>query len=88
MTTTYTVRGRTTLGNTEINKSFTNEKDALAYIRKLGAKQGVGARIIKIEDNHRYEYCYSPKRAEVMKVLETNNIPYELDNNLNITITF
>ena len=84
----YTVKGRTILKNTEINKNFTNEKDAVAYIRKLGAKQGVGARIIKTEDNHRYEYCYSPRRAKIINILEANNISYELDNNLNITITF
>lgn len=33
----YKVKGRTILNDTKIDKDFTNEKDAIAYIKKNGS---------------------------------------------------
>lgn len=85
---TYKVKGGTYINRTNIDKDFTNEKDAVAYIKKLGAKYGVHAQIIKIEEGCRYEYSYNPDREDIIKKLEATNISYELDDSLNIKITF
>ena len=86
--TLYTVKGRTLLDSDEINTPFTREKDAINYIKKLGAQQGIDAQIVKIEEGCRYEYTYNSDRDRIIRVLEGNNITYELDDNLNIKIIF
>lgn len=85
---TYKVKGRTILNDTKIDKDFTNEKDTIAYIKKMGARQGVNAQIVKIDDSHEYRYSYNPNREKVIKLLDTYGISYELDDGLNIKITF
>lgn len=85
---TYKVKGRTILNDTKIDKDFTNEKGAVAYIKKLGAQQGVNAQIIKIDDSYEYRYSYNSNREKVIKLLDTYGILYELDDSLNIKITF
>ena len=85
---TYKVQGRTILTDTKIDKEFTNEKAAVAYIKKLGAQQGVNAQIIKIDDSHEYRYSYNSNREKVIKLLDTYGISYELDDGLNIKIIF
>ena len=84
----YKVIGRTILNDTAIDMEFTNEKDADAYIKKLGAQYGVNAQIIKIYDSHEYRYSYNSNREKVIKLLDTYNISYELTDGLNIKITF
>lgn len=84
----YKVIGRTILNDTAIDMEFTNEKDADAYIKKLGAQYGVNAQIIKIDNSHEYRYSYNPNREKVIKLLDTHNISYELVDGLNIKITF
>ena len=84
----YTVKGRTIFNGEAINKKFTTEKDAIDYIKKLGAQKGISAQIVKIEEGCRYEYTYNSDRDRIIRVLEGNNITYELDDNLNIKIIF
>ena len=84
----YTVKGRTILDNKEIYEKFRREKDAIDYIKKLGAQKGISAQIVKIEEGCRYEYTYNSDRDRIIRVLEGNNITYELDDNLNIKIIF
>lgn len=84
----YKVKGRTILNDTKIDKDFTNEKDAIAYIKKMGARQGVNAQIVKIDNSHEYRYSYNSNREKVIKLLDTYGISYELDDGLNIKIIF
>ena len=84
----YTVKGRTILNGGVINKEFTREKDAIDYIKKLGAQKGISAQIVKTEERCKYEYTYNSDRDKIIRVLEGNNITYELDDNLNIKIIF
>ena len=84
----YIVKGRTIVDNEEIVKEFTREKDAIDYIKKLGAQYGVNAQIVKMDEGCQYEYSYNPNRKKVIKLLEKNNILYELDDYLNIKIIF
>ena len=84
----YTVKGRTILNGEKIYKEFKREEDAINYIKKLGAQKGISAQIVKIEEGCRYEYTYNSDRDRIISVLEGNNITYEIDNNLNIKITF
>ena len=84
----YTVKGRTILGNKEIYEKFGREKDAIDFIKKLGAQQGINAHIVRIEEGRNYDYSYNSDRDRIIKILEGNNITYELDDNLNIKIIF
>lgn len=84
----YIVKGRTIVDNKEIVKEFTREKDAIEYIKKLGAQYGVNAQIVKMDAGCQYEYSYNPNREKVIKLLDTYSIPYELDDYLNIKIIF
>ncbi len=84
----YKVKGRTFINRVKIDEDFTKEKDAIDYIKKMGAQQGVSAQIIKIDDGCQYEYSYNPDREKIIKTLEENNISYELDDALNIKISF
>lgn len=84
----YSVKGRTILDNAKIDKEFIREEDAIVYIKKLGAKQGVNAQIVKIEEGCKYEYSYNSDREKLIKILENNDISYELDDYLNIKILF
>lgn len=54
----------------------------------MGARQGVNAQIVKIDDSHEYRYSYNSNREKVIKLLDTYGISYELDDGLNIKITF
>ena len=85
---TYIVKGRTILNGGKIYKGFIREEDAINYIKKLGAQKGISAQIEKIEEGCRYEYSYNSDRDRIIRVLEGNNITYELDDNLNIKIIF
>lgn len=84
----YIVKGRTITDDKEINKKFTKEKDAIDYIKRLGAQYGVNAQIVKVDEGCRYEYSYNPNREKIIKLLDTYSISYELDDYLNIKIKF
>ena len=84
----YLVKGTTILDDTKIDRGFSKEQEAIAYIKKLGVQQGVNAQITKIEEGCKYEYSYNSNRDEIIRILEANNISYELDDYLNIKITF
>lgn len=84
----YKVYGITILDNKEIEETFTRERDAIDFIKRLGVKQGLRAQIDKIEKGCKQcAYSYNPDKAKAIKLLEDNNIPYELDDNLSIRIT-
>ncbi len=84
----YSVKGRTILDNTKIDAGFIREEDAIAYIKKLGAQQGVNAQIVKIEEGCKYKYAYNPDREKIIRILDDNGISYEIDDYLNIKISF
>lgn len=84
----YIVKGRTITDDMEINKKFTKEKDAIDYIKRLGAQYGINAQIVKIDNSYEYRYSYNYNREKVIKLLDTYSISYELDDYLNIKIKF
>jgi len=83
----YTVRIKISENNYEDN-TFSNRMDALDFIYRKGATQGIDAQLVEINDNNFFKYEYTPKLVDLTKYLNDHDIPFEVDSGLNLIINF
>ena len=83
----YIVRIKVSDNNYEDN-IFTSRYDALDYVYREGAAHGVDAQLLEINDNIFFKYTYTPKLADLTKYLKGHNIPFTVDDGLNIIINY
>lgn len=67
---------------------FTSRMDALDYVYKEGAAHGIDAQLLEIQDNNFFKYEYTPKLAHLTKYLKNHDIPFTVDDGLNVIINF
>ena len=83
----YTVRIKISENNYEDN-TFSNRMDALDFIYRKGATQGIDAQLVEINDSNFFKYEYPPKLVDLTKYLNDHDIPFEVDSGLNLIINF
>lgn len=83
----YTVRIKISENNYEDN-TFSNRMDALDFIYRKGATQGIDAQLVEINDSNFFKYEYTPKLANLVKYLNDHDIKFEVDDGLNLIINF